>query len=191
MKIMKKNFVLIAALVAALAVAFVSCGDDGVVSGTGEKTPAVQYFDTVTTGIVKDDTKIIARGSATFDKVEGVLNFSSVNPANEYGDGAGFTIIATGATADSTITVKYVCKVLNGTAKVTLKNGANGDGTWLGGDVGADASPGGQYQGLKNNEEATFVLNGKGFSDPTKIGFQRGDDRAAFFIKILDIKVEG
>jgi hypothetical protein len=184
---MKKNFVLIAALIAALTVAFVSCGDDGVVSGTGDKTPQVQQFD-LETGMT---TGITTRGSATFGS--GIISFAHVTAAGPYDDGAGFSIAATGATtaATCTITIKYICKVVSGAPKFTLKNGLNAAEDWFGGDATA-ATAGGQYVDLKAGVVDELVLKGSGFTNPaTGIGLQRNGDANGFYMKILSVTVAG
>jgi hypothetical protein len=186
---MKKNFVLIAALVAALAVAFVSCGDDGVVSGTGEKTPAVQFFDTVTTGIIKDTAIVNVEGTNAVFTPDGVIAFTKTG--SQYGEGMLFKVTAK-VTTKSIVTIKYVARSITGDVKITLK-----DNSWST-DAQATAAEGGIYQTLKTNEEATLVINAKGFPNtvtattPTNATFmfQRNDDRNAWLLKILDVKVE-
>jgi ABC-type oligopeptide transport system substrate-binding subunit len=187
MKIMKKNFVLIAALIAALTVAFVSCGDDGVVSGTGEKTPAVALF-----GIVDGMTKGIEvqtnLNMGSFDDVNGIIDLTPT-AAGQWDGGVLFKFTdLKKAEEDSTITITYVCDLVTGSpAKLTLKDATSG---WD--NLGAPNSGASSwYIDLKVQEEATIVVKGSWYADPkTGIGFQRGDDRVGFRLKILSVKVE-
>jgi hypothetical protein len=164
---MKKNFVLIAALIAAFTVAFVSCGDDGVVSGTGEKTPAIELFATIT-GM---SSGITAGGKAV---VTGdVIDFSDTS-------GSAIITVTTPAKAGETITVTYFCKALAGSPEFILKNPDWSDAT--------GASPGGLYPTLKVGEVATIELKADAYADPTKIAFQRNHDGSnAFLMKIISV----
>jgi hypothetical protein len=180
---MKKNFVLIAVLVAALTVVFVSCGDDSVVDGTGEPTFALSLFaaETGQTGL---DIKGVNK--ATFDEPNGTVNLLDTSGS------AGFALTVKDAKADSTITIKYICNVKAGAAKFTLKKGILDDGSWFdtNGDATAGAAEGNQYQDLKAGEVADLVLKASGFTKPTTYCFQRNGDTNAFQMKIISVTLK-
>jgi hypothetical protein len=173
---MKKKFVLIAALIAALAVVFTGCWDDlhgGVGSGGGGGG-----WDAA----VGMTAGIAAQGSATFSG--GILDFTHVG-TGDYDDGALFTVAAPGATSASTITIKYICKGVSGTPKLTLKNG--GWSTDLLTPNGGDCN---WYPVLTKDVEATLVVKGSWYTAPTTgIWFQRNGDTNAFKIKIISVTV--
>jgi hypothetical protein len=168
---MKKNFVLIAALIAALTVAFVSCGDDGVVSGTGEETPMVQLFD-LETGMTE--------GISVQNKVKfngGILDFSDTSGS------ALFTVAAKDATVKSTITIKYIVKPIAGSPEFIIKNPSWSDATGAADNL---------FPTLEKGKVAEITVKGAGWTDPaTQISFQRNHDSSnAFLMKIISVTVE-
>jgi hypothetical protein len=171
---MKKKFVLIAALIAALAVVFTGCWDDlhgGVGSGGGGGGGGA--WDAA----VGKTTGISAQGSATFSG--GIIDLSTT------GSSALFTVDAVGATSTSTITITYICTVTTGDPKVILKNGG-----WTTDLLVANGGDCNWYPTLTKDAVATLVVKGNWYTNPaTGIWFQRNGDTNAFKIKIISVTV--
>jgi hypothetical protein len=179
MKVMKKRFVLIAALVAALAmVLFAACPtsvDAASREGTFAPPPPPVWTDSegLTEGIA-------AQGDGKF--ADGIIDFTA--PASKL-----FIVDLPAKTAsDGTkkIKITYVCLLIDGQAQLTLKNGAWGSVATANGTDGCN-----WYPFLTVNDVATLELSEKWYTNETaKISFQASQDTSLFKIKILEIKME-
>jgi len=190
---MKRKFVLIAALVAALAVVFISCpyptngGGESTGGGTNttgpdEQKPPPSAWDAAT-GMT---TGIVAEGSATFSG--GIIDFTHVG-SGASDDGALFKVdlpSATLSTGTKTITITYICQVTTGNPNITLKDGKWGNIATANGTDGCN-----WYPTLTKDVVTTLTLKEAWYANATStISFQRNGDTNAFKIKIIDVTVE-
>ena len=172
---MKKKFGLIMALIAILAVVFTGCWDD---LHSSASTGGGSAWDTA----VGMTTGIGVEGSA--DIADGIIDLTGSTSAL-------FKVAAPGATATSTITIKYICQVQTGNPDVTLKNGG-----WNTNLLTANGGDCNWYPTLTKDAVATLVVKGAWYTNPaTDIWFQRNDyeknPKDAWKIKIIEVTVAG
>jgi hypothetical protein len=140
--------------------------------GEGEGAENSAFNDAVgmTTGIG-------AENKATF--ADGIIDLTDITGSKL------FTIVIPSATAvDGTknITITYVCQLVDGAAKITLK-----DGTW-GDPPNLTGSGVNQYPTLDTTAVSTLVIAEKIYAaGTTKISFQVNGDTNAFKLKIISV----
>jgi hypothetical protein len=181
MKVMKKRFVLIAALVAALAMVLFTGCPTSVEAASREGTfppPAPADFadaEGMTTGIA-------VQGNAVFDDDTGIIDCTST-------ESKLFTITLPAATTvagTKKVKIEYICWIIEGEGKVTVKKG----GTWNTIDDG-DATDAEKYPSLVNLDVTTYELGEKFLpAGATSISFQTNGNEQLFYLKILSVKLE-
>ena len=177
---MKKRFVLIAALVAALAMVLFTGCPTSVDAASREGKFLVTPFEFASAEGMT--TGISVQGSAVFDDDNGIIDCTAATSEL-------FTITlpaATTANGSKNVKIEYICWIIEGEGKVTVKKG----GTWN--DL-TDNSPGNdiKYPSLKDLEVTTYTLAEKYLpAGATSVSFQTNDAAQDFYLKIISVKLE-
>jgi hypothetical protein len=183
-KVMKKRFVLIAALVAALAMVLFTGCPTSVDAASREGTfppPAPSIFadaEGLTTGIA-------VQGDAVFDDDTGTIDCTAATSRLFI-----LTLPAkTTAAGSKKIKISYVCYILEGNGKITMKDGGWGNPATANGTDGCN-----WYPELANlDDTAVLELNEGWYAAGTeKISFQVNDysTTETFLLKITKIVME-
>jgi hypothetical protein len=175
---MKKKFVLIAALIAALAVVFTGCWDDlhgGAGSGGGGGGGGA--WDLTALKALPGGITLGVGGSTSpvWDATNKVVSVTGSSSSMFY---FGFSDVPITVSGGDTLKITYACVIESGQGKVILKNGKN---SW------SDFSPA-QYPAFTSGQSNIMTITSSTFNDG--ISFQHNEDGnsgAKYHIKILSV----